>query len=325
MKAAAASKYGPPEVIKIVELPKPVPKDNEVLVRIYAAVVGATDPVFLKGEPFISRIFTGLAKPKNISGDVFAGEIEDTGKNVNLFKKGDKVYGATDASMGAHAEYKCMPENGAIGLKPANMSYEEAAPVCDGGLISYHFLKAKGDIQAGQKVLINGASGSLGTYGIQLAKYFGAEVTAVCSTANMEMVKSIGADYAIDYTAEDFTKSGKQYDIIYDAVAKSSFSRCKNSLTENGIYLITTPSPSVFISMLRRSKNKGKRAIFSAGGLKPAGEKAKDLIALKEIIEAGKIKSVIDRTYPLEEIAGAFRYVEKGHKKGNVVISINAS
>jgi NADPH:quinone reductase-like Zn-dependent oxidoreductase len=322
MKAAAASKYGSPDVIEIKNLPQPIPKDNEVLIRIYAAVVGSTDPVFLKGEPFISRFFSGLTRPKNISGDVFAGEIEDIGKNVTIFKKGDEVFGATDINMGAHAEYRCLPETGAIGLKPENMSYEEAAPVCDGGLISFHFLKTKGNIQTGQKVLINGASGSLGTYGVQLAKYFGAEVTGVCSSSNVEMVKSIGADYVIDYTQEDFTKSGKKYDIIYDAVGKSSYSRCKNSLTENGIYLITTPSPSAFISMLLGSKSKGKRAVFAAGGLKPAGEKAKDLIALKEIAEAGKLKSVIDKRYPLEEIAEAFRYVEKGHKKGNVVISI---
>jgi NADPH:quinone reductase-like Zn-dependent oxidoreductase len=323
MKAIVCTKYGTPDVLKLKEVEKPAPKDNEVLIRIYASVVGATDPVARKGDPFISRFFTGLMKPKNsIPGDILSGEIEAVGKDVKLFKKGDQVFGATNINMGAHGEYKCLPEEGALVIKPANMTYGEAAAVCDGALTALPFLRDKANIQSGQKVLINGASGSVGTFAVQLASYFGAEVTGVCSTSNLELVKSLGANKVIDYTKENFTKSGQTYDIIFDAVGKLSFSRCKSSLKQRGVYLTTVPTLAIMLQILWTSKSSGKKAIFMATGLRPLSEKVKDLIFLKGLIEAGKIKSVIDRSYPLEQIAEAHRYVEKGHKKGNVVITL---
>jgi len=261
-------------------------------------------------------------KPKNaIPGDMLAGEIEAIGKNVKLFKKGDQIFGATGTSLGAHAEYKCLSEDGALAIKPANMTYGEAAAVCDGALGALVFLR-KGNIQSGQQVLINGASGSVGTAAVQLAKHFGTEVTGVCSTTNLELVKSLGADKVIDYTKEDFTKSDESYDIIFDAVGKSSFSRCKGSLKQSGVYIFTTPSLANYFQMLWTSKIGSKKATAAAPGIRPASEKTKNMVFLKELIEADKIKTVIDRQYPLEQMAEAHRYVEKGHKKGNVVITV---
>jgi NADPH:quinone reductase-like Zn-dependent oxidoreductase len=320
MKAIVVTTYGPPEVLQLKEMQKPSSNDNEVLIRIYATAVVATDPQFRKGEPFIARIFTGLLKPKHpIPGDVLAGEIEAVGKDVTLFKKGDQVYAACAMTQGGQAEYICMPQDGPLTLKPSNMSYEEAAGVCDGGLGALNFLRDAGNIQSGQRVLINGASGSVGTYAIQLAKYFGADVTGVCSSANLELVKSLGADQVIDYTKQDFTKSAKTYDLIFDAVGKSSFSKCRDILTENGVYVSTVPALDFMMQLLWKRKH-GKRVAFVAPGLRPDAEKVKDLTFLTGLIEAGKIRSIIDRRYRLEQMAEAHRYVEMGHKKGNVVI-----
>jgi NADPH:quinone reductase-like Zn-dependent oxidoreductase len=269
------------------------------------------------------RFITGITGPKEpIPGAELAGEIEAVGKDVKRFKQGDQVFGSVVTGGGTYAEYISLPEDGALAIKPANMTYEEAAAVCDGALTALPFLRDKGHIQSGQEVLIYGASGSIGTYAVQLAKYFGAEVTGVCSTTNLEMVKSLGAAKVIDYTKEDFTKSDQTYDVIFDVVNKSSFSRCKSSLKERGIYLTTAPTPAIIIlQMLWTSKIGSKKAIFGSTGLRPASEKTEDLIYFKGLIEEGKIKSVIDRRYPLEQIAEAHRYVEKGHKKGNVVIT----
>jgi NADPH:quinone reductase-like Zn-dependent oxidoreductase len=321
MKAIVCTKYGPPEVLQLNEVEKPVPKDNEVLVKIHAVAVTTEDPLNRKGSPFIIRCATGLIRPKRpIQGAEFAGEIETVGKDVRLFKEGDQVFGSTGTSFGCYAEYVCVPEDGFLAIKPSNMTYDEAAPIC-GSLAAWNFLKDKANIQNGQKVLINGASGAVGTAAVQLAKHFGAVVTGVCSSANLELVKSLGADRVIDYTKEDFTKSSETYDIIFDVASKSSFSRCKSSLTHEGIYLSTVLRVSILLQMLWTSKIGSKKAKFSATGLRSVPERLIFLKELVELIEAGKIQTVIDRRYPLEQIVEAHKYVEKGHKKGNVVIT----
>jgi NADPH:quinone reductase-like Zn-dependent oxidoreductase len=316
MKAIVYTKFGPPDVLQLQEVEKPTPKDNEVLIKIVTTTVAKEDPD-MRAAPG----FNGLLKPRNpILGQELAGEVEAVGRDVTRFRPGDQVF-AIDA-FGAYAEYKCMSEDGALALKPVNMSYDEAASVPNGALTALPFLRDKGHIQRGQTVLIYGASGSVGTAAVQLAKYFGAEVTGVCSTANLDMVKSLGAAKVIDYTQEDFTRNGKTYDIIFDTVGKISFSRGKDSLTENGVYLTTVPMPGTMLQVLWTSVAGGKKARFAATGLRSAAKKTKDLLFLKELIEAGQLKAVIDRRYPLAEMAEAHRYVEKGHKKGNVVITV---
>ncbi|QGQ99290.1 NAD(P)-dependent alcohol dehydrogenase [Paenibacillus psychroresistens] len=322
MKAIVYTKYGSSSVLQLKEIAKPTPKDNEVLIRVFATTVTAADCAFRSGAPFMARFYTGLLGPKNtILGSELAGEIESVGKDVKLFKQGDPVFGSS-ISFAAYAEYKCLSEDGVLAIKPTHLSYGDAAAVSDGALTALPFLRDQAKIQRGQKVLINGASGSVGTYAVQLAKYFGAEVTGVCSTANLEMVRALGSDKVIDYTKEDFTKTGQTYDIIFDTVGKSSFSRCKRSLKPSGVYLTTVPTPATLLQMLWTSKVGSKKVKFAATGLRPSIEKVKDLTFLKELIETGKLKPVIDKRYPLEQIAEAHSYVEKGHKKGNVVITL---
>jgi NADPH:quinone reductase-like Zn-dependent oxidoreductase len=321
MKAVGYERHGPPEVLQLQEVAKPVPKDNEVLIRIYATTVSIEDSDIRRSTGINSS-----EKPrKAILGTILAGEVETVGKGVKRFSQGDQVYGFTGffKGQGTYAEYTCMSENGCLAIKPANMSYEEAAAIPDGGLTSLPFLRDVGKIRGGQKVLVYGASGAVGSAAVQLARYYGAEVTGVCSTANLELVKSLGADQVVDYTKEDFTQTGQTYDIIYDAVGKLSFSRCKNALTQTGVYLTTVPMPDSMLHMLRTLIGGGKKVRFAATGLMRARRKRKDLLFLTELIEAGEIKAVIDRVYPLEQIVEAHRYVDTGRKKGNVVITVS--
>jgi len=322
MKAIVCTKYGPPEVLELQEVEKPTPKDNEVLVKVYATTVTSADSRVRSFTVPLSywlpaRLALGLRKPKKaILGSVFAGAIDSVGKDVKLFQQGDQVFGYEGHDFGAYAEYLCLPENACLATKPTNMNYEEAAALPWGGITALYFLR-KGKIHSGQHVLIYGASGSIGTSAVQLAKYFGAEVTAVCSTTNVDLVKSLGADTVIDYTKEDFSKSGVTYDVIFDAVGKSSFSGCMRSLKQEGIYLQTVAAPALSVRMRWTSMTSSKTLI---GGT--AVPKTEALISLKELVEVGKIQPVIDRCYPLEHIVEAHRYVDKGHKKGNVVIIV---
>lgn len=317
MKAAVYVQYGAPEVLQVKSVEKPIPGNNEILVRIRATAVNSGDWRLRKADPFAVRFIFGLIKPKiNILGSVFSGEVESVGNQVKLFKAGDQVFGHTDMSFGAYAEYKCLPENASIALKPANISHEEAAVIPFGGVAAWHFIK-KARIQPGQKVLVVGASGAVGSAAVQLAKSFGAAVTGVCSTPNIALVKSIGADKVIDYTKEDFTQNGETYDVIFDAVKAISVSRSIKSLNKNGIMILSAAGMPEMLQGLWISMTSNKKVITGV-----ISHKAADLIFLKELVETGKFKPVIERTYPLEQIAEAHAYVEKGHKKGNVAIEV---
>lgn len=320
MKAIVYTKYGPPEVLQLKEVEKPTPKDNEVLIKIHATTVNRTDCGFRKPEyPLIIRLINGLFKPKRtILGSELAGEIVSIGKNVKTFKIGDRVFGLTTSHFGAHAEYICIPETGSIAIKPANISYEEAAAICEGAYLALANIK-KIDFKKTPKILINGASGSIGSAAVQLAKYFGAEITAVCNTKNLELVKSLGANEVIDYTKEDFTKNGQLYDVVFDAVGKSSFFRCKKLLKPRGIYFSTDLgflAQNIFLALLTPIL-RGKKVLFPI----PKDSK-EDIVFFKELIEAGKYRPVIDRSYRLEEIVEATKYVETGQKTGSVVITL---
>lgn len=319
MKAAVYTKYGPPEVVQIKQVTKPVPKANEILVKVIAATVNRTDCGFRKPEyPVIIRPMHGLFKPKKeILGTEFAGVIESVGRDVKLFKEGERVFGLSVNNFGAHAEYLCLSESGAITIMPDNISFEEAAAVNDGVMLALNYLRAI-NINAANNILIYGASGSIGSAGVQLAKYYGANVTAVCNTKNLDIVKSLGADKVIDYTKEDFTKLNKTFDFVFDAVGKTSFFKVKHLLKKGGIYFSTELGFLAHNPLLALLKIKidGKKIIFPL-----PKENKKDINFIKELFEAEKYKAVIDRKYPLEQIVDAYRYVETGQKTGNVVIT----
>ena len=325
MKAVVFSRYGNPEVLQIAKIEKPVPKSNEVLVRIQATSVTAEDPR-MRGfnHPPLLKLPVGLMfgfkKPKNpVLGMEFSGTIEAVGPTVKRYKPGDQVFGYTGLSFGAYAEYKCIPENGLIHVKPENLSFEESACMVNGSLSALVYLKKKGKIKSGHEVLIYGASGSVGSAAVQLAKYFGARVTGVCSTRNMERIKLIGADRVMDYTRQDFTQEDKKYDLIFDTVGKTSMKACMRLLKPKGKYLCTDFGFSHILAAVFSSLFKDRKVIVASSNFH---WKKEDLDFLKGIAEKGDFKPVIDRTYPLENIREAHKYVEQGHKVGNVAVSV---
>jgi NADPH:quinone reductase-like Zn-dependent oxidoreductase len=319
MRAIVNTKYGPPEVAELMEIEKPIAKENEVLIKVYASTVNRTDSGFRSAEYFISRFWSGLFKPRfKTLGSEFAGEIEEIGKNVTSFKKGEKVFGYNDRNCGGHAEYMTVAENGAITTMPFNLSFDEAAPITEGAHYALCDIRAS-KIKSGQNVMVYGATGAIGSAAVQLLKYFGTNVTAVCNTKNVELVRSLGADVVIDYQQQDFTKTGQKFDLIFDAVGKSSFKQCKPLLNKQGIYISTElgkNAENIFFALTTKIFG-NKKVLFPI----PTINKD-DVIFLKELVEEGKYKPVIDRQYSLEQIVEAYKYVESGQKTGNVVIKI---
>ena len=321
MKAVICSRYGSADVLELQDIEKPSVKSGEVLVKIMASSTTAADSMMRQGVPVFGRLFLGLRKPKfPITGTGFAGVIEELGEGVNQYKIGDKVFGESALGAGTNAEYVCVSQEAVLLPMPANISFEEAAPLCDGALTSINFLKGVSSIQPGQRILINGAAGSLGTAAVQLAKHLGAHVTGVCSTQNIALVKSLGADEVIDYTRQDFCKNTEKYNIIYDTVGKRHFSECKKALVEGGEFISPVLNLKLLFQMLFTSLFKGKKAKFSATGLRSAQELRELLGQLIPLIESEKLKTHIDKRFCLAEIKEAHQYVDRGHKRGNVVI-----
>jgi NADPH:quinone reductase-like Zn-dependent oxidoreductase len=315
MRAVVHDRYGAPDVLRLADVERPVPQEDEVLVKIHATTVNRSDCGWRSAKPFFIRFFTGLRRPKRkILGHELAGEVEAVGAAVTEFEVGDRVFGVRS---GTHAEFICVRESAALAHMPSGMTFEEAAPVCDGAILALTSLR-RADIREGRRILVYGASGSIGTAAVQLAKYLGAHVTAVCNTKNVELVKSLGADEVIDYLHEDFTKNGETYDVIFDAVGKHSFRRCKGSLKPGGIYLPTDGLRNIILAPWT-SRVGDKRVVFAV----PPRYTKKDVLFLKELIEAGRYRAVIDRSYPLEQVVEATTYVETGQKTGNVVLVVN--
>jgi NADPH:quinone reductase-like Zn-dependent oxidoreductase len=318
MKAIVCTKYGSPDVLELRDVPMPEPGDDEVRIRIMAASLGPAACAFRKGEPFIVKLIYGLKRPKHaILGTELAGVVDAVGGSVRQFRVGDRVFGLSATTSGAHAEYKCLPESRPLVVMPDGMSFAEAAAICDGTPTALTFLRDKACVRAGQKVLVNGASGAVGLAAVQLAKHYGAEVTGVCSGANAELVLGCGADFVVDYAKEDFTRNGQCYDVIFDAIGKRTYGACKRSLTAHGVYMSTVPSMSILFGVVATLLSKGRKARFATAGL--VQTKA-NLEFIKELYAAGRLKTVIDRSYALEQVPDAHRYVDTGRKKGNVVI-----
>ncbi|MBO7747101.1 NAD(P)-dependent alcohol dehydrogenase [Paenibacillus sp. MWE-103] len=320
MKAMVQRAYGAPDVLALQEVATPSPGRTDVLIRIHASKAGPSDCAFRKGDPVMIKWLYGLSKPRfGIGGTELAGVVEAVGKEVTRFKPGDRVLGLSPKTFGAYADYKCLPEDSPLARIPDNIAYEEAVAICDGGATALTFLRDKAKLRSGQRVLINGASGAVGIYAVQLAKYYGAEVTGVCSAANEALVRQAGADDVVDYTREDFTQAHAAYDVLLDAVGKRSFPACKRALTAKGLYLTTVPSLSILLQMMRTSLTNGKKAVFATAGLM---QNQANLAFLMELAKHGTLKAVIDRRYPLELLPEAHRYVETERKKGNVIITV---
>jgi NADPH:quinone reductase-like Zn-dependent oxidoreductase len=318
MRAVVHDRYGPPDVLRLEDVERPVPKADEVRIRIRAATVSRTDTGLRSADMFISRFVTGVRRPKQrILGSDLAGEVEAVGAAVTEFKVGDQVFGINPWRFGTHAEFVCMRASGALAPKPDSMTFEEAAAVCDGAILALNALRPA-HLRKGQRILVYGASGSIGTAGVQLATFFGADVTAVCNTRNFELVRSLGADEVIDYTQEDFTKNGQMYDVIFDSVGKQSFSRCRGSLKRGGFYVATDHLQNLVLA-LWTARIGDKRVVFPI----PPRFTKQDVVFLKELVDAGKYRAVIDRTYPLEQVVEATRYVETKQKTGNVVLIVS--
>ena len=321
MKAAVHHRYGSPDVITIDEVPKPVPRDDEVLIRVHAATVGIVDSLARRGTPAYARFHFGLRRPRfAVLGSDFAGQVEATGSAVTRFAVGDEVFGTVAPHFGAHAEYVCLPEQGAVAPKPANLAYPEAAALVDGTALC--FLRDKANLRRGQTIVINGASGAVGSTAVQLAKHFGAIVTGVCSGAHTGLVRKLGADAVVDYTAADFARAGQTYDVIFDVAGKSSFSHCRPALNRAGVYLTTAPSPAILLQMPWTARFGSRKAVVAFTGLRAASEKREDLRYLAELAESAALAPVIGACYPLGRIADAHRHVDAGHKRGNVVVTM---
>ena len=324
MKAAAHRRYGPPEVVTVADAPTPVPRGDEVLVRIRAATVGVLDSLARQGTPRYARLHFGVRRPRfPVLGSDFAGVIEAAGASVTRFAVGDEVFGTTAPRFGAHAEYACMSERAALEPKPAGLSFAESAALADGTALC--FLRDKANLRRGQTILVNGASGAVGTTAVQLARHFGATVTGVCGGASAGLVRGLGASTVIDYTQDDFTRAGQAYDVIFDVAGKSSFARCRAALASTGIYLTTAPSPAILVQMPWTARFGTKKAVVAFTGLRQPGAKRADLRQVAELAAASALTAVIDECYPLERIADAYRHVDAGHKKGNVIVTMTDS
>jgi NADPH:quinone reductase-like Zn-dependent oxidoreductase len=323
MRAVAAGAYGGPEVLRLYSAPKPSPEPDEVLVRVRASTVGPADSAMREGRPFPVRLFSGLRRPTSVPGDAFAGEVAAVGGDVARFAAGDRVFGTTAPASGAHAEYVCVPEDGTLELTPAGASDAEAAAVADNGLTALLFLREVADLRPGQSVLVNGASGGIGTFAVQLAAHVGAEVTGVCGTRNVDLVRSLGADAVVDYTATDVAGTGETYDVVFDAVGRGSFRQFEDALNPGGLYVTTVPSVGTLLDVARTRLVADRRAVFAATGMKPASVRKKYLGELRKLLDAGEIRPVIGRRYPVAEIVEAHRYVDTGHKRGTAVVTVD--
>lgn len=322
MKTAKYNKYGSPDVIQIIDQDKPTPREDEILIKVHASSLSPAECAFRKGKPFIVRFFAGLTAPKATPGDMFAGTVQAVGKEVHNFTPGDRVFGSTAPATGSHAEYLVMKSDQTIARLPEILTFEEGTSIADGGITALPFLRDNGQIKSGDHILINGASGSIGTYAIQLAKNYNATVTAVCSKRNHELVRNLGADYVIDYTQQDFAANHHTYDIIFDAVGKRSYNQCKGALKEGGKYLTTVPTAAVIFFSLLPKSSKRKRPVFAATGLRKPEDKIPDLTWMAQLAAEGNLKTVIDKTYTFDTIREGHAYVDEGHKVGNVILRI---